>query len=269
MTLAPPRRAIPGLGVEGIGWRQCRNYPEEAAPRLAVSAATPTPAPRDVLHVASFNIEMGRRVAAALEVVQAHPVLAGADVLTVQEVDESAVERLAGALGMHAVYRASTVHPRTGRNFGSAILTRWPIVDDGPLWLPGRGWVRGMRRLAVRATIAVHARPVHVYNLHLSTMWEMTMAGQDRQARAVAEEAAGLAEPVIVTGDFNRRGAVRELLRAGFHWHTRRVGPTHHVWSFDHVLSRGLGPGGGAGAVREALRASDHRAVWAEVPAPA
>lgn len=267
-TTGLARRAIPGLGVEGIGWRQCHNYPEAEAPRLAIASPSPLPAPRETLLVASYNIEMGRRVDAALEVLQAHPALGGADVLALQEVDEAAVARIADALGMHAVYHAAARHPSSGRNFGPAILSRWPIADDGPLWLPGRGWVRGLRRIAVRATVLVHGRPLHLYNLHLSTMWEMSLAGQDRQAGAVAEAAAVHAEPVVVTGDFNRRGAVRVLERAGFHWHTRGVGRTHHVWSFDHVLSRGLGGGGRAAAVPASLRASDHKAVWAEVPAP-
>ncbi len=266
--VAIARRAIPGLGLEGIGWRQCHNYPQAEAPRLTIASPSPLPAPRETLLVASYNIEMARRVEAALEVLRAHPTLGGADVLALQEVDEAAVERIAAALDMHAVYHAAARHPTSGRNFGPAILSRWPIADDGPLALPGRGWVRGLRRIAVRATVLVHGHALHVYNLHLSTMWEMSLAGQDRQARSVAEAAAAHPEPVVVTGDFNRRGAVRVLEQAGFHWHTRRVGPTHHVWSFDHVLSRGLGDGGRAEAVPASLRASDHKAVWAEVPAP-
>ena len=94
-------------------------------------------------------------------------------------------------------------------------------------------------------------------------MWEMLPRGQDAQAQAVVDDAATSPDPVLIAGDLNRMGAGRVFARAGYHWLTRDVGRTHHVWSFDHVFLRGLEPRGVRSAsVGEALATSDHRAVW-------
>jgi endonuclease/exonuclease/phosphatase (EEP) superfamily protein YafD len=94
-------------------------------------------------------------------------------------------------------------------------------------------------------------------------MWEMFPSGQDAQAQAVVDDAAGSRDPVLIAGDLNRMGAGHVFARAGFHWLTRKVGRTHHVWSFDHVFLRGIEPGAvRAASVDEALATSDHRAVW-------
>jgi endonuclease/exonuclease/phosphatase family metal-dependent hydrolase len=215
------------------------------------------------LTVATYNVELSRRVEGVLEVLEAHEPLGGADVLAVQEADERIVERIAARFGWHAVYHPSDRHWATGRNFGPALFSRWPLVDDEVLPLPRTGWRPRIRRTAVSATVRAPGDPIHVCNVHLSTMLETWPAGQDRQAERVAEAVTRLRGPVIVLGDFNRRGVARVFARAEFDWHTRDVGRTHHVWSFDHVLSRGLPGRWRAGAVREALRASDHRAVWA------
>ena len=129
--------------------------------------------------------------------------------------------------------------------------------------LPGQGWTRGTRRIAVRATILLPHTRIRFYNVHFSTMWEMLPGGQDAQARAVVHDAATSPDPVIIAGDLNRMGAGRVFARAGYRWLTRGVGRTHHVWSFDHVFARGLEPRVvRAASVAEALATSDHRAVW-------
>ena len=169
-------------------------------------------------------------------------------------------------LGMAFVYYPSMRHPLTGLNFGPAILSRWPVLDDARLALPGRGWTRGTRRIAVRATLMVRGRRIRCYSVHLSTLWEMTPSSQDAQARAVAADAAASPDPVIIAGDLNRMGAGRVFADAGFDWVTRRVGRTHHVWSFDHVFVRGLDiEEAASGSLVEALVTSDHRAVWTEL----
>lgn len=128
------------------------------------------------------------------------------------------------------------------------------------------------------ARVEADCRPGHdplpgiqlrVYDVHLSTMWEMLPSAQDAQARAVVEDAASSEIPVLVAGDLNRMGAGQVFARAGYEWPTRRVGRTHHVWSFDHVFIRGIVPAGvTTGSVAEALATSDHRAVWTVLTLP-
>jgi len=216
------------------------------------------------LRVATYNVELVKRPDAVLALLERDSQLGGADLLALQEADEEIVARAANTLGGHYVYYPSMLHPLTARNFGPAILSRWPIVDDGKVPLPGRGWTRGSRRIAVRATILVRGVRLRVYNVHFSTMWEMFPSGQDAQAQAVVDDASTSPDPVLIAGDLNRMGAGHVFARAGYHWLTRGVGRTHHIWSFDHVFLRGLEPRSvRAASVDEALVTSDHRAVWA------
>jgi endonuclease/exonuclease/phosphatase family metal-dependent hydrolase len=260
-------------GVAGrtlpVGWRQSRNYADQGGPRFARHAAVLDPdriGTTGELRVATYNVELVKRPDAVLSLLEREPRLGRADILALQEADEEIVARAAERLGAHYVYYPSMMHPLTGRNFGPAILSRWPIVEDAKILLPGLGWTRGSRRIAVRATILVRGVRLRVYSVHLSTMWEMLPSGQDDQARAVTEDAAASPDPVLIAGDLNRMGAGTVFARAGYHWLTRGVGRTHHVWSFDHVFLRGFDPGGvRAASVDEALSTSDHRAVWTSI----
>jgi endonuclease/exonuclease/phosphatase family metal-dependent hydrolase len=241
------------------------NWTDQAAPRFTRPApGSPTPK-GPALRVATFNLHFSNRLAQALEVVQANRQLAGADVLAVQEADERAVDRLADLLGAGYTYYPAVLHRRTGRNFGPALLSRWPILEDRKLILPHAG-LHGMQRIAVSAALEVRGERVDAWAVHFGTMREILPHQQAAQARAVVK-AIEHQGPAIVAGDLNRKGVGRVFEAAGWHWPTRDVGRTHLIWSFDHVFVRGFGPvRHAAGAIDAALAASDHRAVWAELP---
>ena len=240
------------------------NWTDQATPRFARPAPA-SPGPRPSLRVATFNLHFSNRLARALEVIQSDPQLARADVLAVQEADERAVEHLADLLGAGYVYYPAVLHRRTRRNFGPALLSRWPIVADRKLILPHAG-MHGMQRIAVSAALEVRGERVDAWAVHFGTMREILPHQQAAQARAVVE-AIEHPGPAIVAGDLNRKGVGRVFEAAGWHWPTRDVGRTHLIWSFDHVFVRGFGRmRHAAGAIDAALAASDHRAVWAELP---
>lgn len=236
-------------------------------PRYARAVPDPAAGTGASLRVATFNLYFSDRLARALEVVQGAGTLAGADVLALQEADEEAVERLADLLGVGYVYYPAVRHPRTGRNFGPALLTRWPVSADRKLILPHQG-LHGMQRIAVGATLQVRGQAIDAWAVHFGTMREILPAQQAAQARTVLT-AAGSAGTSIIAGDLNRKGIGRVFEAAGWHWPTRDVGRTHHIWSFDHVFTRGFDMRPvQAGSVRAALSASDHRAVWANLTLP-
>lgn len=217
------------------------------------------------LQIASFNLHHTRRLDRALQVAQAEPRIREADLLALQETDQAAAERFAAVLGLSHVCYHGEVHPHTGRCFGPALLSRWPVGDSCRVDLPHPG-LHGLARLAVAATVLVEGTPVRTYAVHLGTMREILPAHQNAQARALLAHAAAGTERAVVAGDLNRKGIGRLFEAAGWRWVTRDVGPTHHCWSFDHVFVRGWdGAATRSGSVRAALAASDHRAVWAEV----
>lgn len=220
--------------------------------------------PNGSIRVATYNLFFASEVERALAVVQSDPDLAQCDLIALQEADEGAAQRLADGLGVGYVYYPALRHPRTRRHFGPALLSRWQVIEDARLELPHSG-LHGMPRIAVRATIETRDTPVTVYAVHFGTMREIFPWQQAAQARRVLEDAAMRPGPAIIAGDLNRRGLGRIFETHGWHWATRDVGWTHHVWSFDHVFLRGLTGPCRAGSVPAGLIASDHRAVWASI----
>ena len=176
-------------------------------------------------------------------------------------------ELIARTLSLDYVYYPATLHPVARRNFGNAILSRWPLEDDVKIILPHRGRMRKSERIAVGATMRIPGRePVRVYSVHLET--PVSISGRSRRDQAAAILADTARYPrVIVAGDFNSRGVLEVFARQGFRWLTRRVGRTISRFSWDHVAVKGLQlrDCASVGAVSNARGISDHRPVWADL----
>ena len=216
------------------------------------------------MRIVTYNLQHATRIDRALQVIRAEPELRSADVVSLQEADAEAVERVATALDMQAAWYPAAIHPRTNRYFAPAVLSRWPMRSHQLLDLPHPG-LHGLRRVAVHARIEPPSGgELGFVAVHFGTMREILPRHQAAQARVVVQAVAETNGPLVVAGDLNRRGLGRIFEQAGFHWVTRNVGLTHHIWSFDHVFARGFPAGQDrSGSVRAALKASDHRAVWA------
>jgi endonuclease/exonuclease/phosphatase family metal-dependent hydrolase len=182
--------------------------------------------------------------------------------------NEDAAAETAEALGMNYVYYPAVLHPVPKKNFGNALLSRWPIVDDEKLILPSRSVSRGAQRAAVAATVLVGNKRVRVYAVHLSTILEVWFTGQTYQIQALLQSAAGY-DQVIVAGDMNSHDHVGALFTdAGYSWPSWHTGPTtHKLFAVDQVFARGFTVGG-SGAVQDNLGSSDHRPVWATLAFP-
>ena len=248
------------------------NYTGIEGPRYTGSDAgsAPSAAPT-ALRVVTFNVQYARAVDSAIALLQQHPSLRSADVVLLQEMDESATQRIAAALEMRYVYYPATVHPVTDRDFGNAILSRWPIVQDEKLVLPYHGLWRRTQRAAVAATLQVGSERIRVYNVHFAMVTEQWRGHRRAQAERVIEDSRRGWDKVIVGGDINDSGLGRLFATAGFSWPTRNESPTGHGWLLDHIFYRGFHPDSteAAGVVDDVRGASDHKAVWAVVTLPA
>jgi endonuclease/exonuclease/phosphatase family metal-dependent hydrolase len=223
--------------------------------------------------VVSFNIRFAEEIDRATEILE-RPPLAGADLIALQEMDDRGVDRIARALHLDYVYYPATVHPTTGKLFGPAILSRWPIERSWKVILPHPSRTRGQRRTATAAVLRIRGVPVLAYAVHLETPVQITPGEREDQARTILRDAAGFPGPVVIAGDFNGEGIGLTLRRAGYRWLTEGVGPTVSFFNWDHIFVRGLPPprdGPAAGVVRRIDGASDHHPVWALLgwtPAP-
>jgi endonuclease/exonuclease/phosphatase family metal-dependent hydrolase len=251
-----------------LGCRTGRNYVETSGPRYvggpAAAGSARERAATGPLRVVSFNIERARHVDRAIEVMEAQPALRDADILLLQEMDEAGTRRVAEALGMSYVYYPGTFSLKTRRDFGNAVLSRWPIVSDSKLLLPHFGILGRLQRTATGATIRVGESLIRVYSTHLGTMINATPAAQRAQLRTILADAEPHAR-VIIGGDMNSHGVVRLARRGGYEWPTEHGPRTTRFGRWDHILLKGFeSPGAAAaGTVLDVRGASDHRPVWA------
>jgi endonuclease/exonuclease/phosphatase family metal-dependent hydrolase len=250
------------LGCRGF------NYTSPSGPRYAFSEppapASPAVSPDgvDSIRVVTFNVKFARHIDQAITLLRSTAALQNADIITLQEMDEAGTSRIAAALTMSYVYYPATVEH--GRDFGDAVLSRWPIVADEKIVLPHHARFIGTQRIATAATITVRGVPLRVYSVHLATRMEIGPGSRRDQAQAVLADAAHYPR-VVIGGDMNSRGIGRTFRAAGFLWPTERNPRTHFLGNWDHIFLKGLAPGDslGTGVARDTLGASDHRPVWA------
>lgn len=218
------------------------------------------------LRIVTFNIKLGRNIERAIEVLGSDS-LAGADVISLQEMDEVGVERIARALKLNYAYFPGSIHPVDHRYFGPALLSPWPIERSWKLILPHEGRIRRQRRTATGAVLRIRGQRVQAYAVHLETQLKISEAGRRDQVLTILRDAAGFSGPVVIAGDFNSQGIGPYLVKHGYGWVTARVGPSIAFFSWDHIFVRHLAPRGvqGSGMVRNVHGASDHRPIWAVV----
>lgn len=246
------------------------NFNETDSPLYAASHAGKPPPFRGELTAVSWNIKFCLEVDTAITELKTVPVLGSADVLLLQEMDENGVESIARELSYNYVYYPASVHSRTGRNFGNAVLSRWTISGSRKLLLPYSSPRTGEKRIATRAHLDVAGRDLLCYSVHTET-FALSKAKRVAQFQALATDIAGEThEHVLVGGDFNTvRGkdiAVLEDLFSSLGMERASTGaePTIRAamigFSFDHIFTRGLTSV--EKRVWKGTNASDHYPVW-------
>jgi endonuclease/exonuclease/phosphatase family metal-dependent hydrolase len=222
------------------------------------------------MRVVTFNIQFAKHIDEAIRLLETAPELRDADVIALQEMDALGTEKIAAALGMHYVYYPASIHPHTKRDFGDALLSRWPIVADDKIILPHPGRFDKAQRIATATTVMVGHVPIRIYSMHLGTMIDVSGGSKRDQARAILADAA-LYPRVIIAGDANGHGIGETFRTAGYLWPTEHNPKTTHWANIDHVFAKGLtcgNAGTGTGVVRDNLHASDHRPVWTLIGIP-
>lgn len=244
-----------------------RGYMDPAGPRYAAPvppAASDGRGGSDTLRVVAFNVQYAQHVDSAIAVLTSEPGLEDADVVLLQEMDDEGTRRIAEALRMGYVYYPAIFHLENERDFGNAVLSRWPIVADDKILLPHVAPFGRSRRIATAVTLMVSGAPVRVYSVHLGTVVNVGPLAQRAQFRAVLADAARH-ERVVIGGDMNTTSVGGMARDRGYAWPTED-GPRTLRWGrWDHIFLKGLGSPeeDPSGTVLDVRSASDHRPVWA------
>lgn len=222
------------------------------------------------LLVVSWNIQFGVEVAAAAEALLIAPDLQDADIILLQEMDQHGTELIAATVGLEYAYIRSSVHPQTGRDFGNAVLSRWPLTDFGVVYLPYTSALQGQPRQVVHADANVAGIRIRACSVHAEVP-TLSPPKRRKQFAAIGDVAQAWEDgPLVIGGDFNtltRRGVdtvSARLAPIGVRRVTEGAGPTlrrgGREFVLDHIYARSLTPR--SCGVVAGLNASDHRPLW-------
>jgi endonuclease/exonuclease/phosphatase family metal-dependent hydrolase len=249
------------------------NYLDPSGPKYEGRFADPEPvrtrsAGNGAIKVVTFNIEYGRAIDRAVSLLRSEEDLRDPDILLLQEMDPAGVERMARELRLNYVYFPSTVHPMAKADYGTAVLSPWPLDEPRKLLLPFAAFGTRARRAPTSAVVHIGTLRVRAMSVHLSAPGSIRTEERAEQVQLIIKELAAETGAVVVGGDFNSRSVSGIFRKAGYRWLTDRLPGTSRGfgrwWSYDHVFARSLEPatGGPAAGTVDPGGASDHRAVW-------
>ena len=260
-----PALLLAAAAVVLAGCRTGLNYPADQVPWYeggpARSEAVSTG--NDTLLIVAFNVRYAQRIDLAITLLRDESDLRRADVILLNEMDERGTRRIADALAMFYVYYPAVLHTRTGRDFGNAVLSRWPIIDHDRLELPHVARFQRTQRVATAATIRVGSADVRAYATHLGTFFEIGPGARQEQLRTILDDAERFTY-AIIGGDMNDTRIGPTAWQHGFTWPTQYGPRTTLFGRLDHIFLKNLPvpDSGASGTVRDTNGASDHSPVW-------
>ena len=241
-----------------------------------------SPAPADVISIASLNLAHEQKFEKVMHDVEAAPRLRSADILLLQEVanedgSASIASKLADRMGYAVAFSAEgeTIHDR-----GLAVVSKFPIEESKVEWLrPFNLVFKTRRRFALAVKIRAPSGDLRIWNTHLDT--RINPDQRLDQLQPLMDAAAKATGPRLIGGDFNtndfywidhvlpiphgggyRSTVRRSMAQYGFQTPfadqltTLPILRQHLDWLFVN----GLDP---LNSSAEPIAFSDHHAVWA------
>ena len=247
------------------------NYDTEATPFVGAYATTTSTHFPD-LRLVTWNIQYGEDAEEAATALLENENLDEADVLLLQEMDETAVFHIAQSLQYNYVYYPASIHSHHDKNFGNAILSVWPLSQPTKLILPHENPKNDQIRIAVRAVADIDGVPALIYSTHTETIW-LSEAKRTEQIEAITDDIAANGSGyaiIIVGGDFNSTTAVSienitaQFEAVGLERVSAGASPTVIVggieFTADHLFAKGITLI--ENGVETEIEVSDHFPVW-------
>jgi len=243
--------------------------------------------PHPSIKVVSFNIEFAQNIDEAIDLLKQEP-LNTADVLLLQEMDETGTERMARSLNMSYAYYPAIFHPRYGKNVGNAILTKWEIKDSKKLKLPhpstypvpweGKNYI--FRKTATIADIDIRGELITFASTHAAA-FNTTRKRKEFAEAIVSCMKDSDAKCAVVGGDFNSLGGadveatVHSFIASDFIWAGEGLGMTiskkkpilrvvpKKAFQLDHLFVKGMCINDSGKVEQKGV--SDHLPIWVDL----
>lgn len=249
-------------------FRKLENFELEDGPRFEANYRQDVPDFDGRVRIISYNIDKGKAFKLGLKDLQEFAPLQNGDVILLQEMDEAGTDYIAKHLAYEYVYYPASI--MDGKNFGNAILSRWPITNPVKIIFPNKSIFNGQIRIGVRANVEINGRDTLIYCVH-TEIYTASIRHRREQVDAIIEDIPLSAENVIVGGDFNTvsirsiRRLSRQFAEVGMKRASKGSGATVQKYATnpsaaDHIFSWGFEVLD-KGKVKES-RASDHYPIW-------
>lgn len=229
--------------------------------------------PSNRLRVVTYNIQYAKKIRQAIQLIEDHKILCDADVFCLQEMDADGVQLLANDLGYNYVYYPAVVHPTSKRDFGNAVLSKWPILKYKKIILPYTDQ-NTLQRIAVMVQIRYHQRLIWVVCVHMS-LW---LKAEERRAqmKSLVDEINSDNKYYVIAGDFNTftkksyEAIIDPFMEKDFTLVTQNIAWSYKHWyilnkktRLDHIFARGMRLIDTDKVMSK--KPSDHYPVWAEL----
>lgn len=255
---------------------ECPGFYSATEPFYAASFTESAPeATARPLRFVSYNIHYGRELPEIIQDLTENQNLNQADFIFLQEVygdigqDSNQAQEIARSLKMNYVFSPSM--QSRGRDYGNAILSRWPIANFVKVLLPLSKMEKCNQRTALGAQAQVGNQTVQLFNVHLSLLFTDTfLADRSRakQAQALLNTLSESDLPTVIAGDFNTVNPLgtkrlkQKFREAGFSTgHT----PGHRTVKLlpvvlDRFFVRNFERGDNG--IERSVESSDHYPIW-------
>jgi endonuclease/exonuclease/phosphatase family metal-dependent hydrolase len=219
------------------------------------------------LRVVSWNLHYADDLETLVKTLETSDKLRDADILLLQELDVDAAKALAQDMHYNYVYYPAVLDRERRKEYGNAVLSKWPLRDAKKVVLPNSlpGWLES--RNAARALTTIDGEDILVYSVHLDNIW------MDPQGAFLTDDIGAQPQMTILGGDFNtwRSGSIatldKEFKRIGMDRLTKGTGYTFPLsalhLTLDHLFSR-EGLDYQSGVFRQ-THASDHFPIWLDM----
>ena len=247
------------------------NYIDPTGPVYTGSYAEEAPPFTGSLKVVSWNLNFATRIDQAINEFQTVDELSDADIILLQEMDKAGVEKVAQSLQYNYIYYPAAIHRRYHRQFGNAILSKWPLSEPRKIILSDH--LRGLKhnRIAVKTQVNLGDQQVVVYSVHLDMVW-MLPGQRNSQLDVLVSEIGQEAGTVVIGGDFNSwsSGSIDTLDERfgeiGLERVSKGTGPTIETYgglklTLDHIFASDFLKS--QAGIWQQSKVSDHSAVWA------
>ncbi len=249
-----------------------RNYTHPDSPRYAGRGiAKGNTKTTETLTIVTYNIKTSEKIDEAIQMFKDNAEIAHADIICLQEMDLKGVKKIANELKYDYVYYPAVIYK--DKDFGTAVLSQWPILYDKKIILPHLNHNKS-QRATTSAVLLINGKKVKVFSVHLGVLLYPNQRGD--QIDAIVRHLNPNIDYFIVAGDFNTltkvnlRTVLDPLMENYFTFATKNIEWTYKHWYFfnkkaalDHILTQGMKIID-AGIIPDRT-ASDHIPVWAKV----